>query len=95
MSNGGEREVATKEANKMATIAKKINYVIEASKKNLNFSSEIRAKLLFTDPKEDRPDAEKTPREGGQLNNIIDNLQDILNVINISNAHLVSVNKEI
>ena len=91
MSNG---DVAAKDGTKMTTIAKKIDYLTEACKKNLNLSSEIRAKLLATESKE-TTDAEKTPREGGQLNNIIDNLQVLLGLLNTSNAHLVSVNKEI
>ena len=94
MSNG-EGEVATGQGNKMSSISKKINYLIESSKKNLNLCSEIRAKLLSTDPKEKSEGEEKIPRESGQLNGIINNLQDILNIINASNAHLVSVNKEI
>lgn len=92
MSNGAD--VAAKESNKMTAIINKLKYVDEACKKNLNLSSEIRAKLLCTDSKEAEASKE-TPREGGQLNNIRDHLQDTLNVLNISNAHLVSVNKEI
>lgn len=93
MSNGGE--CATEGGGgKMAVISKKINYVLDSSKKNLNLSSEIRAKLLSTDPKE-VDEAAKTPRAEGHLNNIIDNLQDVLNMLNASNSHLVVVNKEI
>ena len=88
-----EGEVAAK-GNKISAIAKKLAHLDEACKKNLNLSSEIRAKLLASESKE-APEAEKTPREGGQLNNIRDQLQDILNLINSSNAHLASVNKEI
>lgn len=91
MANG---ETVTEGGGKMNTIAKKINYIIAASKKNLNFSSEIRGKLLSTDPKEVE-EAEKTPRSSGKLNSIVDNLQDILNIINTSNAHLAVVNKEV
>ena len=91
MSNG---DVAAEKSGKMTAIMKKLSHLDDACKKNLNVSSEIRAKLLCTDPKEER-DAEKTPREGGQLNNIRDQLQDLLNLVNCSNAHLVSVNKEI
>lgn len=93
MSDGSD--VAAKEANKMTAIISKLKYIDEACKKNLNLSSEIRAKLLSTDPKEEREEAEKTPREGGQLNNIRDHLQDLLNLVNCANSHLVSVNKEI
>jgi hypothetical protein len=92
MSN--DADVTAKEANKMTAIISKLKYLDEACKKNLNLSSEIRAKLLCTDSKEVDA-AEKKPRERGQLNNIRDQLQDTLNVVNISNAHLVSVNKEI
>ncbi len=96
MSNGIEMaDVATEGGGKMATISKKINYLIESSKKNLNLSGEIRAKLLCTEPKEDSIDAAKNPRSSGHLNSIIDNLQDVLNTINISNGHLISVNKEV
>ena len=91
MSNG---DVATKEGNKITAIHAKLDYLDEACKKNLNLSSEIRAKLLRSDSKE-ADEAEKTPREGGQLNSIRDQIQDLLNLINASNAHLVSVNKEI
>ena len=92
MSNG-EGEVATK-GNKITAISKKLSYLDDACKKNLNLSAEIRAKLLSTNPKEES-EAEKTPREGGQLNNIRDHLQDLLNLVNCANAHLESVNKEI
>ena len=92
MANGDE--VATGKGNKMTAISKKLGYLDDACKKNLNLSSEIRAKLLSTDPKEES-EAEKTPREGGQLNNIRDQLQDLLNLVNCANSHLVSVNKEI
>lgn len=96
MSNGSDvAEVATDQGGKMSAISKKINYLIESSKKNLNLSSEIRAKLLCTEPKEDAVEAAKNPRSSGHLNNIIDNLQDILNTINVSNGHLISVNKEV
>lgn len=95
MANGSDgAECATDAGGKMGIISKKINYLIESTKKNLNLSSEIRAKLLCTDPKETADEA-KTPRGSGQLNVIIDNLQEILNIINASNAHLVSINKEI
>ena len=94
MSNGSEGECAADHGGRMGVISKKINYLTESCKKNLNLSSEIRAKLLSTDPKEVEAD-EKTPRESGQLNGIINNLQDLLNLINASNAHLVVVNKEI
>ncbi|GAG78832.1 unnamed protein product, partial [marine sediment metagenome] len=83
-----------KESNKITAIHKKLDYLDEACKKNLNLSSAIRAKLLSSDPKE-AEEAEKTPKEGGQLNNIRDQLQDLLNLVNCANAHLVSVNKEI
>ena len=92
MSNG-EGEVAVK-GNKISDIAKKLAYLDDACKKNLNLSSEIRAKLLASESKEAR-EAEKTPREGGQLNNIRDQLQDLLNYLNVSNAHLISVKKEL
>ena len=93
MSNGeGEIEV---KGNKISAIAKKLAHLDDACKKNLNLSSEIRAKLLASESKEPADAAEKTPREGGQLNNIRDQLQDLLNLINASNAHLVSVNKEV
>lgn len=92
MSDGSD--VAAKEANKMTAIISKLKYIDEACRKNLNLSSEIRAKLLCTESKEVET-AEKTPREGGQLNNIRDQLQDTLNVVNVSNAHLVAVNKEV
>jgi hypothetical protein len=95
MSNGSEGEVATDQGGKMGVIAKKINYLHESCKKNLNLSSEIRAKLLSSEPKVDSEDSAKTPRESGGLNNIIDHLQDLLNYINASNAHLVIVNKEV
>ena len=91
MSNG---EVATKEGNKITAIHKKLDYLDEACKKNLNLSSEIRAKLLSSDEKATE-EAEKTPREGGQLNSIRDHIQDLLNLVNCANAHLVSVNKEV
>ncbi|MCK4859205.1 MAG: hypothetical protein KAS87_01465 [Candidatus Omnitrophica bacterium] len=91
MSNG---DVATEKSGKMSAINKKINYLTDACKKNLNLSSEIRAKLLCTDPKE-IADAEKQPRESGQLNNIRDSLQDLLNLINAATNHLAAVNKEI
>jgi predicted HAD superfamily Cof-like phosphohydrolase len=91
MSNGAD--VADK-SNKMTAIKQKVNFLFEASKKSLNFSSEIRAKLLASDPAAKETD-EKQPREGGQLNDLINDLQDILNLINASNAHLVSINKEI
>jgi len=94
MSNGSEGECATDHGGKMGVISKKINYLIESTKKNLNLSSEIRAKLLCTEAAVE--DAEKKGIRGdGQLNGIIDNLQEILNIVNASNAHLVSVNKEI
>jgi len=92
MLNGGD--VAAEKSGKMTAIAKNLNYLNEACKKNLNLSSEIRAKLLCTEAKELSED-EKTPREGGQLNNIRDQIQDLLNLINASNSHLVSVNNEI
>jgi len=91
MSNG---EIAEKEVNKITAIHKKLDYLDEACKKNLNLSSEIRAKLLSSEGKE-ADEAEKTPRESGQLNSIRDQLQDLLNLINSANAHLVVVNKEI
>jgi len=93
MSNGGD--VAAKEATKMTAITKKMDYLTESSTKNIKLSSEIRSKLLASGELTAKDEAEKTPRESGQLNNIIDRLQDILNSINSSNAHLVSVNKEI
>ena len=90
MANG---DVADK-SNKMTAIRQKVNFLFESCKKNLNLSSEIRAKLLGSDlPKKEEP--EKQPREAGQLNNITDDLQDLLNYINAANGHLVSVNKEI
>ena len=92
MSNGGD--VATKEGTKMTSIAKKMDYLNEACKKNLNLSSDIRSKLLASDM-EAKEEAAKTPREPGQLNNIIENLQELLNLMNSSNSNLVSVNKEI
>lgn len=92
MSNGSD--VAAKEGNKITAIHAKLDYLDEACKKNLNLSAEIRAKLLSSDLKE-KDGAEKTPREGGQLNSIRDQIQDLLNIINASNAHLVSVNKEV
>lgn len=92
MSNG--KDVAAKEGNKITAIHKKLGYLDDACKKNLSVSSEIRAKLLCTEDKE-LSEAEKTPREGGQLNNIRDQLQDLLNMINCANAHLIAVNKEI
>jgi len=95
MANGSEGECATESGGKMNTISKKINYLHESCKKNLNLSSEIRAKLLSTEPKETVGEDAKTPTASGGLNNIIDHLQDLLNYINASNAHLVSVNKEI
>jgi len=91
MSNG---DVAAKEANKITAIHAKLEYLDEACKKNLNLSSEIRAKLLSSDSKEAK-EAEETPREGGQLNNIRNQLQDLLNLVNCANAHLISVNKQI
>ena len=91
MSNG---DVAAKEGNKITAIHAKLDYLDEACKKNLKLSAEIRAKLLRSDTKE-AEEAEKTPREGGQLNNIRDQIQDLLNVVNASNAHLIAVNKEI
>ncbi len=91
MSDG---ECATESGGKMNTISKKINYLHESCKKNLNLSSEIRAKLLSTDPKE-AEGKEKVIRGDGQLNVIIDNLQEILNIINASNSHLVIINKEV
>ena len=92
MTNGDTR--ATKEGNKITAIHAKLDYLDEACKKNLKLSAEIRAKLLCSDIKE-AEEAEKTPREGGQLNNIRDQIQDLLNVVNASNAHLISVNKEV
>ena len=92
MTNGDA--VATGKGNKITAIMKNLSCLDDACKKNLNLSNEIRSKLLATEPKEDR-DAEKTPREGGQLNNIRDQLQDLLNLVNCANSHLVSVNKEI
>ena len=92
MSNGSD--VAAKEANKMTAIKQNINFLFESSKKNANLSSEIRAKLLASDLA-GKEEAEKQPREGGQLNDLINDLQDILSIINSSNAHLVAVNKEI
>ncbi|MBA7683437.1 hypothetical protein ES703_91802 [subsurface metagenome] len=95
MSNGSETgECATEQGGKMTVISKKINYLIESSKKNLNLSSEIRAKLLCTEAAVEEAD-KKPVRGDGQLNNIIDNLQEILNIINASNSHLIIVNKEI
>ena len=91
MSSG---DVSTEKSGKMTAIIKKLGYLDEACKKNLNLSSEIRAKLLSTDPKE-ADEAEKTPRETGQLNNIRDQVQDLLNLLGVSNAHLIAVNKEI
>ena len=93
MSN--DNVTTTEQGGKMAVISKKINYLHESCKKNLNLSSEIRSKLLCTEPQESSDEAAKTPRSSGQLNNIVDHLQDLLNYINSSNAHLVSVNKEI
>lgn len=91
MSNGAD--VADK-SNKMTAIKQKVNFLFESSKKNLNFSCEIRAKLLASDLPV-KEEAEKQPREGGKLNDLINDLQDILSLINASNAHLVSVNKEV
>ena len=91
MSNG---ECATEKGGKMGVISKKINYLHESCVKNLKLSCEIRSKLLSPDAK-DPEEAEKTPRIAGQLNNIIDHLQDLLTFINESNANLVVVNKEI
>ena len=87
-------DVATEKGGKMAVISKKISYLHESCKKNLNLSSQIRGKLLSSDPKE-AEEAEKPVREAGELNNIIDHLQDLLNYINSANDHLVIVNKEI
>ncbi|GAH60996.1 unnamed protein product [marine sediment metagenome] len=87
-------DVAPEKGGKMNAISAKLKYLEEACTKNIKLSSEIRAKLLCTESKEEK-DAEKTPREGGQLNNIRDQLQDLLNVVNCANSHLVSVNKEI
>jgi hypothetical protein len=92
MSDNGE--VSKKEGNKITAIHAKLDYLDEACKKNLSLSSEIRAKLLCSSTKE-AEEAEKTPREGGQLNSIRDQIQDLLNIINVSNAHLGSVNKEV
>jgi len=86
---------ASEQGGKMAVISKKIGYLHESCKKNLNLSSEIRSKLLSSDPKEVPGEDAKTPRESGELNNIIDHLQDLLNYINSSNAHLVVINKEV
>jgi len=94
MSNGETSDMPTKKGSKMSAISKKLNYLDEAVKRNLNLSSEIRAKLLSTEPKE-VSEAEKTPREAGQLNNIRDQIQDLLNLLNLSNEHLASVNQEI
>jgi len=91
MSNGTE---GAEKSNKMTAIKQKVNFLFEASKKNLNFSSEIRAKLLASDLPT-KEESEKQPREGGKLNDLINDLQDILNLVNASNAHLVSVNKEV
>lgn len=91
MSNG---DVASKEANKITAIHAKLDYLDEACKKNLKLSSEIRAKLLRSDEKE-VCEAEQTPKEGGQLNNIRDHLQDLLNLVSASNSHLIAVNKEV
>lgn len=91
MSNG---ETSTDKGGKMTAIVKKMDYLTEASTKNLKLSSEIRVKLLASNEMAPKDEAEKTPRESGQLNNIIDRLQDILNLMNSSNANLVSVNKE-
>ena len=91
MSDGND--VASEKGGKMAVISKKIDYLHESCVKNLKLSCEIRAKLLSPEAK-DPEEAEKTPRSSGQLNNIIDHLQDLLNFINSSNANLVAVNKE-
>jgi len=91
MSNG---DVATDKSNKMTAIKQNINFLFESSKKNANLSSEIRAKLLASDLVA-KEEADKQPREGGQLNDIISDLQDILNIINTSNGHLIAVNKEV
>ena len=95
MSNGSEGECVQESGGKMNAISKKINYLHESCKKNLNLSSEIRARLLSTDPQEVEGEDAKTPRQSGGLNNIIDHLQDILNYINASNVHLISINKEV
>lgn len=91
MSNGSE--VAEK-VNKMSNIQKNLDALKEACKKNLELSSEIRAKLICSDAKDTKGD-EKVPRGPGQLNNIIDTLQEITNLAIATHVHLVSVNKDV
>ena len=92
--SSGSSEVGDK-SNKIAAIHEKINYLMDSCKKNLNLSSEIRAKLLASDLSVKEDMAEKTPKEGGQLNNIRDSLQDILDFVNATKSHLIAVNKEV
>ena len=93
MSNG-EENVAI--SSKVSAICKKLSYISEASRKNRNLSSDIRTKLLGSDSKKaEEPTEEERPKETGQLNIIIDNLQTILNLITDSNSSLISVNKEL
>ncbi len=91
MSNGTDMP---DKSNKMAAIHEKINYLMDSCKKNLSLSSEIRAKLLCSDLST-KEESEKTPREGGQLNNIRDSLQDLLDLANAAKSHLIAVNKEV
>ena len=93
MSNG-EDKAAT--SSKVSAIGQKLSYISEASRKNRNLSSDIRTKLLGSNPKKAEECAEEErPKETGQLNIIIDNLQTILNLITDSNSSLISVNKEL
>ena len=92
MSNGSE--VAEKTTNKMSEIGKNIDHLREACAKNLELSSEIRSKLLCSETKKGDESA-KVPRGPGALNNVIDSLQEIINTVIATHAHLISVNKDI
>lgn len=91
MANGSE---VSEKNNKMSDIGKNIDYLRETCKSNLCLSSEIRAKLLCSEA-EKTAGEEKVPRGPGQLNNIIDSLQELLNVVNATHVHLMAVNKEV
>ena len=80
---------------KITSILQKIDYLHESAQKNSKLSYEIKDKLLGQEPKKDAEVSEKQPPEQGQLNQIIDALQTIVNTINRSNHRLVSVNKEL
>ena len=94
MQDEGMDKVAERNT-KITTIISKMDYLFTSAAKNRKLSLDIRGKLLGQESQKEPECEEKAPKEQGQLNQIIDALQGILDTINTSNAHLVSVNKEI